>query len=383
MNVILSNQIFKHHNKFKDRLVVDNSDVRESEKPGMKSYSKFIGIVLACFGFASRLKAKNAEGKITVYYVNTKSYKNWIQRENSIYRFPHTLDSIDAIVQAVTKQKEKEKQEQNNIKQEEAALTEAGKKLGFEEGAVKTATESSKVKLAAAKIVFAKNCKEFEENFPASWMLRTPLKDKYLSSLEDFTGKACFVSPEFTEAQSSRYLDEETQKEFNEFKQEVEKYKAAQQDRLQPTKNQEQYNQDLKQFYQKKGIDANPLQPLEVDEASLGLDLDEKQIDNLFFSSTKGQGVTLKDSVRGIVKLVSMDIEEKKNSAPENERRIIWIERAACREVGGSLYLGCEEGASQQDCTEKRWGCRVLNKLVEKEYIYAWYYRGDSHVIQA
>jgi hypothetical protein len=59
MATLHSSYNFKHHDKFKDRIVVDNPNIHEPEKPGIKSYNKFIGLILRCFGFASLLKAKD------------------------------------------------------------------------------------------------------------------------------------------------------------------------------------------------------------------------------------------------------------------------------------------------------------------------------------
>lgn len=101
MKYLHSNFNFKHHN---DRIVLDQLQIHEPEKPGIKSYNKFIGLILGCLGLASRLKAKNKDGKETIYYVNSRSYQNWIDRENAHYRFSRTLTTIDEIVQAVSKQ---------------------------------------------------------------------------------------------------------------------------------------------------------------------------------------------------------------------------------------------------------------------------------------
>jgi hypothetical protein len=135
--------------------------------------------------------------------------------------------------------------------------------------------------------------------------------------------------------------------------------------------------------YQKKGIDPKSTIPIAVDEDGLGLDLEEKRIDDSDFSPTRGKELTLRNAVRGVVMLINKKIVENKNDK-ENLVRIASIDNIESFKVEGGFYLGIEVGgkASREDQLEKQWICRVLNKLVEKEYIYQWVYRGDSHVIQ-
>jgi hypothetical protein len=232
MRTILSNQVFNTHPTMHDRLVVKHPDIVENtKKPGIKFYNKFIGIILSCFGFAVRLKCQDVNGKMVVYLVNTKSYKNWLATENAYYHFSQPFESIDALIAGVAKQKKGREEERQEATLNEHVRKVVEQTLQEDEQNLKIkgtsdAYQKAKIELEAAKIRFAKQCEEFEKVFPPSWALRTPLKWEYLHKVD-----ACINNltskPLVNTLDNRREEQRELIKQLNEFATEMKKYREA------------------------------------------------------------------------------------------------------------------------------------------------------------
>lgn len=97
MDPIRSNNSFNILPNFKNRILPDTiSDPTRPEKPGIRTYGKFIGRLLEILGFAVRLETA---GK--TWFVNINSLNEWKTREKGAFRINPSIDDIDTIIDTI------------------------------------------------------------------------------------------------------------------------------------------------------------------------------------------------------------------------------------------------------------------------------------------
>jgi len=124
----------------------------------------------------------------------------------------------------------------------------------------------------------------------------------------------------------------------------------------------ERYRQ-LQAFYAKNGILKNPLKPIEVDLASLGLDLNEK--DTIQDIDGREKTFTLGEAAEDVIERINERIANNKGFTEKATRYVI------LRLEGKMLdynHLGLSEG-EQYDVT-KIWLRRIIKALADNGHIF-------------
>lgn len=98
MKSITLKQSFETVPSFKNRILPCGITDTRAQKPGIRIYAKFIGIILALFKLAVKLEAFDAHQHKAIWYVNRKSLDEWKRREKSQICSANKMEDLDTII---------------------------------------------------------------------------------------------------------------------------------------------------------------------------------------------------------------------------------------------------------------------------------------------